>query len=150
VVMFRGNSFHTLDEKGRIIIPSRFRDIIRAGGGDALMVTRMDKSLLAYSLQGWSKIEERLLSLADISEHMRRIRRYLVGGAFECGCDKQGRVLIPPTLRSYANLDKEIVLVGLLDHFEIWSRDNWDNANEQMETDLQKGIVHAEIAKLGL
>ncbi|MEJ2040959.1 MAG: division/cell wall cluster transcriptional repressor MraZ [Desulfosarcinaceae bacterium] len=150
VVMFRGSSIHNLDPKGRIIVPARFRDVIRAGGRDAVMITRMDKSLFAYTLDGWAKIEQRILDMADMSEHMRRIRRYFVGGAFECSCDKQGRVLIPPTLRGYAELEKEIVLVGLLDHFEIWSLENWNKENEQMEIDLQKGVVHEEIARLGL
>ena len=150
MAMFRGSSIHTLDPKGRLIVPSRFRDVIRAGGGEAVMITRMDKGLFAYTLEGWAKIEQRILDNADMSEHMRRIRRYFVGGAFECSCDKQGRVLIPPTLRTYAGLEKEIVLVGLLDHFEVWSRENWDKENEQMEIDLQKGVVHEEIAKLGL
>ena len=150
VSMFRGNSIHNLDDKGRLIVPSRFRDVIRAGGGDAIMITRMDKSLFAYALNGWAKIEERMLDLADMSEHMRRVRRYFLGWAFECGCDKQGRVLVPPTLREYAGLAKEVVLVGLLDHFEIWSRDNWEKENEQMETDLQNGVVREEIARLGL
>jgi MraZ protein len=85
-----------------------------------------------------------------MSENMRRIRRYFVGGAFDCNLDKQGRVLIPPTLRGYAELEKDIVLVGLLDHFEVWSKDNWEKENEQMEIDLQKGVVHEEIARLGL
>ncbi len=148
--MFRGNSFHNLDEKGRIIIPARFREIIRDGGGDVLMVTRLDKCLVGYSLQGWRQVEERFLTMADFSEHMRRLRRFLLGSAAECVCDKQGRILIPPSLRDYAKLDKEIVLVGLLDHFEIWSRANWEQADQQVESDLQNGIVHTEIVKLGL
>jgi MraZ protein len=148
--MFRGSSIHTLDPKGRLIIPARFRDVIRVGGGDAVMITRMDKSLFGYTLEGWGKVEERILSMADMSENMRRIRRYFVGGAFDCNLDKQGRVLIPPTLRGYAELEKDIVLVGLLDHFEVWSKDNWEKENEQMEIDLQKGVVHEEIARLGL
>ncbi len=114
------------------------------------MITRMDKSLFGYTLKGWGKVEERILSMADMSENMRRIRRYFVGGAFDCNLDKQGRVLIPPTLRGYAELEKDIVLVGLLDHFEVWSKDNWEKENEQMEIDLQKGVVHEEITRLGL
>ena len=148
--MFRGSSNHTIDPKGRIIIPARFRDVIRAGGGEAVMITRMDKSLFAYALNAWRKLEDRILSLADMSEHMRRIRRYFVGGAYECSCDKQGRVLVPQPLRNYAELDRDIVLVGLLDHFEIWSLENWEKENEKMESDLQKGVVHEEIARLGL
>lgn len=148
--MFRGSSVHSLDAKGRIIIPSRFRDVIRAGSGDALMITRMDNSLFAYTLNEWSKVENRILALAEKSDYMRRFRRVFVGGAFECNCDKQGRVLIPPTLRNYAKLEKEIVLVGVLEHFEIWSKENWENENEAMEKDLLKEDVRNEISRLGL
>ena len=148
--MFRGSSAHTLDAKGRIIVPSRFRDVIRAGGGEAVMVTRMDRSLFAYALNEWSKIEDRIMTLAEKSEHMRRFRRVFVGGAFECVTDKQGRILIPPTLREYAELEKEIVLVGVLDHFEVWSRDLWEGEKTLLEEDMQKEDVRNEIAKLGL
>lgn len=148
--MFRGSSDHTLDTKGRIIIPSRFRDVIRAGGGDTVMITRMDRCLYAYSVNGWSKILDRIKDLAEKSDAMRRFRRVFVGGAFECNCDKQNRVLIPPTLRDYAELDRDIVMVGVLDHFEIWSRDNWEKENEAMEKDMLKEEVRNEISKLGL
>lgn len=148
--MFRGSSEHTLDAKGRITVPARFRDVIRAGGGEAVMVTRMDRSLFAYALGEWNKIENRIMALAEKSEHMRRFRRVFVGGAFECMCDKQGRILIPPTLRAYAQLEKDIVLVGVLDHFEIWSRENWENENELMENGMQLEEVRSEISKLGL
>jgi MraZ protein len=148
--MFRGSSLHSLDPKGRIIIPSRFRDVIRAGGGDAVMITRMDGGLFAYALDEWGRIEKKILDLAEKSDAMRRFRRVFVGGAFECGCDKQGRVLIPPTLRDYANLEKEIIIVGALDHFEIWSKDNWEKENQLMESDMQKEEVRNEISRLGL
>ena len=148
--MFRGSSSHTLDSKGRIIIPSRFRDLIQAAGGEAVMITRMDKCLCAYPLDEWSKIEEKILTLAEKGDAMRRFRRVFVGGAFECGCDKQSRVLIPPSLRDYAQLEKEIVLVGVLDHFEIWSKDNWEKENQLMENDMTKEEVRIEISRLGL
>jgi MraZ protein len=148
--MFRGSSTHTLDSKGRIIIPTRFRHVIQGSGGDAVMVTRMDKSLFAYALDQWGKIEEKILALAEKSDAMRRFRRVFVGGAFECTCDKQGRVLIPPTLREYAQLEKDIVLVGVLDHFEIWSKENWEKENQLMESDMLKEEVRGEISKLGL
>jgi MraZ protein len=148
--MFRGSSSHILDPKGRITVPSRFRQAIREGGADAVMITRMDKCLCSYPLDAWSKIEEKILDLAEKSDAMRRFRRVFVGGAFECTCDKQGRVLIPPTLRAYAALEKEIVLVGVLDHFEIWSKDNWVNENELMEEDMLKEEVRNEISRLGL
>lgn len=148
--MFRGSSFHTIDSKGRIIIPTRFRDIIRAGGGNGIVVSRMDKGLVSYTLEEWSKIESKILSLAEKSENMRRFRRVFIGGSFECSCDNQDRILIPPALRQYAELKKEIVLVGVLDHFEVWSRENWDKENMNMEKDMQKEEIRNEIAKLGL
>jgi MraZ protein len=148
--MFRGSSFHTIDEKGRIIIPARFRDVLKAGGGDGVMVSRLDKSLFAYTFEEWSKIENKILSLAEKSGNMRRFRRVFIGGAFECICDKQGRILIPPSLRKYSELEKEIVLVGVLDHFEIWSRKNWENENLTIEEDLENEEVRNEISKLGL
>lgn len=148
--MFRGSSTHTLDVKGRMIIPSRFRDVIRANGGEAVMITRMDQSLFAYALGEWGKIENRILALAEKSDAMRRFRRVFIGGAFECGCDKQGRVLIPPSLREYAQLEKEIVLVGVLDHFEIWARDNWEAENQLMEQDMQKEEISLRTSRLGL
>jgi MraZ protein len=148
--MFRGSSFHTIDAKGRMIIPARFRDVIKAGGGDGVMLSRMDLSLFAYTFEEWKKIESKILSLAEKSEAMRRFRRVFIGGAFECNCDKQGRILVPPTLRHYAGVKKEIVLVGVLDHFEIWSRENWEAENLRMEEDMMGEGVRNEIAKLGL
>ncbi|MBC8393869.1 MAG: division/cell wall cluster transcriptional repressor MraZ [Deltaproteobacteria bacterium] len=148
--MFRGSFFHTIDEKGRIIIPARFRDVIKAGGGDGVMISRMDKSLFAYSFEEWGKIENKVLALAEKSEYMRRFRRVFVGGAFECNSDKQGRILIPPILRQYSEIDRETVLVGVLDHFEIWSRENWERENTQMEEDMKIEEVRNEISLLGL
>jgi MraZ protein len=148
--MFRGSSFHTIDSKGRIIIPARFRDVIKAQGSNGVMVSRMDGALVAYPYDEWRKIETRILSLAEKSENMRRFRRVFIGGAFECSCDKQDRILIPQNLRQYSEIDKEIVLVGVLDHFEIWSRKSWDRENIHLEKDMKKEGVRNEIAKLGL
>jgi len=148
--MFRGSSFHTIDSKGRIIIPARFRDVIKAQGSNGVMVSRMDGGLVAYTYDEWRKIETRILSLAEKSDNMRRFRRVFIGGAFECSCDKQDRILIPQNLRQYAEIDKEIVLVGVLDHFEIWSRKSWDKENIHLEKDMKKEDARNEIAKLGL
>ena len=148
--MFRGSSFHTIDSKGRIIIPARFRDVIKADGSYGVMLSRMDGALIAYTYDEWRKIESRILSLAEKSESMRRFRRVFIGGSFECPCDKQDRILIPQNLREYAVFEKDIVLVGVLDHFEIWSRDSWNRENMDLEKDMKKEDVRNEIAKLGL
>ena len=113
--MFRGSSFHTIDPKGRIIIPTRFRDVIKASGADSIMITCMDSCLFAYTHDQWGKLEQRILHLPEKSEAMRRFQRVFIGGAHDCRCDAQGRVLIPPFLKQYSGLEKEIVLVGVLD-----------------------------------
>ncbi|MCD4762937.1 MAG: division/cell wall cluster transcriptional repressor MraZ [Desulfobacterales bacterium] len=148
--MFRGSSFNTIDSKARIIIPARFRDVIKAGGGDGVIVTRLDKALFAYTFDQWSKIESKVLAMSETSEYMRRFRRVFIGGASDCNCDKQGRILIPPVLRQYAQFEKEIVLVGQIVHFEIWSKENYEQEVVQMEEDMKKEAVSNEIAKLGL
>ena len=148
--MFRGTSFHTIDAKGRVIIPARFREIIKNGNSNSVMISRMDKGLVAYTFEEWSRIEAKVSGLEEKSETMRRFRRVFIGGAFECPCDKQDRILIPPTLREYGSLEKDIVLVGVLDHFEIWSRENWDRENGLMEKDMGDDQVRREIAQLGL
>jgi MraZ protein len=148
--MLRGSSFHTIDAKGRIIVPARFREVLKERGSQNLMMTRMDGALVAYPMDEWLKIEKRILSLAEKSASMRRFRRVFIGGAFDCALDKQDRTLIPPALRQYAQLEREIVMVGVLDHFEIWSKDLWDRENQSLEADLQKEDVRNEIAQLGL
>jgi MraZ protein len=148
--MFRGSSFHTIDAKGRIIIPARFRELIRNGDKPGVMLTKLDNGLVAYPFEQWTEIEEKILSLAEKNDTMRRFRRVFIGGAFECLCDSQERILVPPTLREYAGFEKEIVLVGVLDHFEIWSKENWEQENAKLELDMQQEGVRNEIAKLGL
>ena len=148
--MFRGSSLHTIDTKGRLIIPARFRDVIRANGGERVMISRMDGCLVAYPFEEWRRIETRILEMAQKSAQMRRFRRVFIGGAFECVCDKQERILIPPLLREYAGLEKEVALVGVLEHFEIWSREAWEEEKQHLEKDLQLEEVRNEIASLGL
>ena len=148
--MFRGSSNHTIDEKGRVIIPARFKDLIKHHDRPGVMVTKMDGGLFAYTFDGWRDIEQKIISLAEKSDAMRRFRRVFVGGAFECPCDRNDRILIPPDLREYAGLVKDIVLVGVLDHFEIWSKDNWNKENSAMVDDMQNEEVRNEIARLGL
>jgi MraZ protein len=148
--MFRGSSYHTIDDKGRIVIPSRFRQLVRSDGADAMIVTRMDQCLLGYPFEAWTKLETKIMQLAEKSEYMRRFRRIFIGGAAECSCDKQDRILIPPMLRQYAGLNKDIVLVGVTDHFEIWSRENFENEELMLLNDLKNPEARNEIAKLGI
>jgi MraZ protein len=148
--MFRGSSYHTIDDKGRIVIPARFRVLARSENGDGVMVSRMDQCLVAFPMPAWQRLEERILQLSEKSDIMRRFRRVVIGGAHECALDKQDRILVPPTLRQYASLNKDIVLVGVLDHFEIWSRENFQNEELMLANDLRNPDARNEIAKLGI
>jgi len=148
--MFRGSSNHTIDPKGRIIIPARFRDTIKSNGGNGVMVTVMDNCLFAFPFDAWYRLEDKIMSLPTTNASMRRFRRVIIGEASECNCDKQDRILIPPTLRQYAKLEKEIVLVGVLKHFEIWSREQWATEKEGLSSDILKEELNTNIAELGL
>jgi len=148
--MFFGQYVHALDTKGRLTIPARFRDVLKQSNVDGLVVSKMDGALFCYTFEEWHKIEERILNLAEKSENMRRFRRVFIGGAFECLLDKQGRILIPPSLRQYSGLNKEIVLVGVLDHFEIWELDSWHQEDEKFQNDLKNEEMRNEVAELGL
>lgn len=146
--MFRSSSFHTIDPKGRIIIPARFRKILKDHGENGVMVTNMGSGLNAYRLSEWEKVEQRIL--AAKSKNMVDFKRYFLGNACLCTLDKQDRILLPQNLRESASLEKDIVLVGVLDHFEIWSRENWDLKNAKMVRNLENEEVREEIASLGL
>ena len=148
--MFRGSSYHTIDAKGRIIIPSRFRDVIRANGADSVMLSRIDNCVVGYTLEKWRELETEMMAKAKPSAGMRRFRRIFIGAAYECSCDKQDRILIPPSLRDYAQLGKDIVLVGVLERFEIWSRENWDKEILSLDEDMQNEDVRREIDELGI
>ena len=147
--MFRGSSYQTIDLKGRIIVPARFRERIVSGGGN-VVVSRLDNCLVAYPESAWQKVEAKIESIAVRSPAMRRFRRIFAGSAAECTCDKQNRILIPPALREYAMLQKDIVLAGVLSHFEIWARENWVEEEKLMETDMADEAVRNEISALGL
>ncbi len=138
---FRETTFNTIDPKGRISIPSRFRDIIRVGG-ERVFVTRFDMALNAYTIDQWLEVEARIVALTKTSSKMRRFRRFFIGGAAECVCDKQGRILIPPILRQYAELKKDIVLIGQINHFQIWSRERW---GFRQDRDFQMGYQHVSV-----
>ena len=148
---FFGASDHTIDAKGRVIIPVRFRQVLESMGSEGVVVSRMDKTLFVYPYSRWNEVAEKINSQAEKSETMRRFRRFFIGNASDCPCDKQSRILIPPELRNYAMLEKDITLVGVTDHFEIWNREKWKSENAIMEEeDMKKEEVRNEIAKLGL
>ncbi|KPK34287.1 MAG: hypothetical protein AMK70_07890 [Nitrospira bacterium SG8_35_1] len=123
---FRSRSEHTLDAKGRLNIPSRFRDVLQDHDNGQLMVTNWHKCLKAFPVNVWERIETTLLVQGKKQPGMDSFRRYVISGVTECSLDKQGRILLPPTLRTYFDLKKDVVLNGMLDHFEIWDKIAWE------------------------
>ena len=142
---FRSKTEHILDTKGRLNFPSRFRDVLRALGSDILMVAPWNDHLRAYPLAEWEILENTLLEQgAELGDFVR----YVVGGVTECTLDKQGRIRLPPDLRVDVNLDKDVVLTGMLDWVEIWDKDAWDQKNTSTRQSFDDN--KAKLAKLGI
>lgn len=147
--MFRGSSSHSCDPKGRLIVPSRFRDVIQNNGADGLVITKGNAPcLMAFSYDEWKKFE--LLVNGLKTPNSGKLKRRFIGNAQECPCDKQGRILIPKDLREYAKIDKDLRLIGLIDRFEIWSFENWANEDQDTNEGLLSGGYNEELAVLGL
>lgn len=125
--MFTGEYNHTIDAKGRMIVPAKFRGSL----GDAFIVTRsLDGCLSMYAPEEWEVLEGKLNALPMTNEKARRLKRFLLGGACSCELDKQGRILIPANLREKAELVKDVTLVGVGDHIEIWDKARWIADND--------------------
>jgi MraZ protein len=147
--VFRSSSFHSIDKKGRIIIPARFKSaLIKEQEKPGVMISNKDECLYAYTFAEWEKVESKIL--AAKTGNMAAFRRFFLGNSCECMLDSQDRILIPKSLREYACLEKEIVLVGNLDHFEIWNRNKWEEVNKKTEEKLKEPEVREEIASIGL
>ena len=121
--MFMGEYNHTIDEKGRLIIPSKFREEL---GNDFVVTKGLDGCLFIYDKLEWKALEDKLRALPLTNKTARDFTRYMLGGAANVEPDKQGRILIPQNLRSFANLDKDVVLVGIASRIEVWDREKWE------------------------
>lgn len=130
---FEGRSRHTLDEKGRLAIPARFREVLNQKGDSSLVVTNLNNCLVAFAMRDWqSRVKEKAVNLPLFDNAATTYLRYFVSGAVECPL-KQNRILIPPDLRNLAGLTKEVVLVGSLTRFEIWDRLRWEEEFERIK-----------------
>jgi len=127
--MFLGEYELRLDHKGRLAIPARFRDTFREG----LVLSRgFDKCLIVYTASEWEKVAEKLVALPLTQLNPRRISRFTFSGAFDLELDRQGRIIIPITLRQYAELNDEAIVVGAYSHLQIWSKKLWMAEKEFM------------------
>lgn len=137
-----------MDPKGRVIIPARFRKALVSDDEYDLVITNKDRCLYAYTFSEWENIENKLKAARGV--HFDDFKRFFLGNAAPLKCDKQDRVLIPQSLRAYAGIKKNIVLVGVLTHFEIWDRERWDQKSVNIEETLQRPEVQEAISSIGL
>ena len=130
--MFMGEYNHTVDAKGRLIVPSKFREQL----GDEFVVTKgLDGCLFVYENTEWEALEEKLHALPLTNANARKFSRFFLAGATTCEVDKQGRILLPAVLRDFAKIEKDAVLVGVGSRIEIWSRDVWNQSNTYDDMD---------------
>lgn len=125
--MFMGEYNHIIDAKGRLIIPAKFRELL---GEEFVLTKGLDGCLFIYPMDEWEAFEEKLRALPLTNKNARAFSRFFVAGATMCELDKQGRILVPVTLREFAGLSKDVVLTGNLTRIEIWSKEKWmENSN---------------------
>ncbi len=150
---FRGINNLALDVKGRMAMPSRYRDRLLEGCGGRLVVTvDRDHCLLVYPLPEWEVIEAKLVELPALNRQARLLQRLLIGHATECEMDGQGRILLPTTLRDFAGLTKKIVLIGQGKKLEIWDEVTWNENQEVWLESVQgdEGELHSSLEDLSL
>ena len=143
--MLIGEYEHSLDAKGRLIMPAKLRDDI----GDKFIITKgLDGCLFGFSQKEWDNFEEKLKTLPLTNKNARDFVRFFLSGAIECEIDKQGRFLISSNLREYAELDKEVMITGVGTRIEIWDRDKWKKYNS--EENLSADQIAENMANLGM
>ena len=139
--MFMGEYNHTIDAKGRLIVPAKFREIL----GDNFIVTKgLDGCLFVYPTDEWTRFEEKLKGLPLTNKNARQFTRFFLAGAAACEVDKQGRILLPQVLREFASLEKDVVLVGVASRIEIWSRERWDESMNTYDGDMDEVAENME------
>lgn len=142
--MFMGEYNHIIDAKGRLIIPARFRELL---GEEFILTKGLDGCLSIYPMDAWEAFETKLRALPLTNKNARTFTRFFVAGATNCELDRQGRILVPQTLREFAGLEKEVVLTGNLDRIEIWSKEKWsencnyDDMDSIVESMQDMGII---------
>ncbi len=146
--MFRGHAYRSLDTKGRLMLPPEFRNVVLEHDEEgSIMLTNFDGCVAAYPRPEWQEIEKSFSQANLAHRSMRDFQRFFIAGAMEVTPDKQGRILIPPHLRDYAKLDREVVLAGVGRKFEIWDQRRF--SNQMQETEQQFDQIMDELSGTG-
>lgn len=143
--MFFGEFNHSMDDKGRMSMPARFRD----GLGDKFFVTKgLDQCLFVFPYEEWKIFEEKLKQLPLTKANARSFVRFFYAGAMDCSLDKQGRINVNPNLRTHANIEKDVSIIGVGNRIEIWDRQAWDNYSAP--DNLSYDEIAEQMAELGI
>jgi MraZ protein len=147
--MFRGRYEHTIDAKGRTSLPARYRDVLSAIGEKRIILTSaLEPCLVAYTVPEWTAFEDKLAKLPQFDKAVQKLKRLYVSGAVECDIDDSGRVLVPPTLRVHAHLEKDVLWAGAGKYAELWDAALWKQHFDT--TDDERARIAARLAELGL
>jgi MraZ protein len=146
--MFEGRFEYALDDKSRVSIPAKFRDILSANYDMRLVFTNLDGCLAGYPYREWQTIKQRLSERDAISKEARRFLRYYYSGVTECPIDKLGRILIPQSLKTDADIRKNVVIIGLNNKIEVWAKERWENLVREATSDPDQ--VADIVSELGL
>jgi len=140
--MFFGSYFHTMDNKGRLSIPPRYRQILHERQDRQLILTNFSGYLLAFPQSEWVKVEGKLGEFPLFRKDIRDFQRFLMSGVEECPIDRQGRILVPQNLRSYAKLERDVAMVGAGRCFEIWNRLGFEGHRKELEESIKPEVLH--------
>lgn len=145
--MFRGHFRHTIDPKGRLSIPARFREALDGDLGDKLVVVPIDHALEVYPLSAWRDIEAKVAALPKFDEDARKFKYAYLSRAQDVSLDAQGRIQLSSDYRERAGLDKDVIVIGMLDHFEVWDPDRYTHVGDPREP---LGDLFGRLAKKGV
>ena len=145
---FIGRFPHTIDDKGRLSIPSKFRQTLQDRGQNILVLTDFDTCITAYPLDVWARLEEKIQNQSNFEKDIRAFLRLFYSGASEAPVDGQGRILVPPQHREKAGLNREVMIVGALNRIEVWDRERWEQVLTSATVSFED--IASRLAELGI
>ena len=142
--MFLSRYHHTIDTKGRLSIPGKYREVLAKHYGDVLVVAKdSEQCLVIHPMEEWKRLAEKIKAIPGTLQAVKDYKRFVHGEAVDCTLDRQGRILVPPDLREFAGFDRDVMLVGVDVHIEIWSLERWRTKSEQIAREIDRitGVI---------
>jgi len=130
-----------MDNKGRVSIPVRFREVLRQSQDRQLVLTNWENYIMAFPESEWAKVEANM-GKVSLNKKVRNAQRFLISNAEECPLDRQGRILIPQNLRDFAELGREVAIIGMVRNFEIWDRELYESHRKELKESLDESVLH--------